>query len=71
MRREITRRGGLKPCLRMVRRLFAALSDPAGVVVHRRGALERAQSLISGWRESHRRLAGTGARMVAVAMSWG
>jgi hypothetical protein len=66
VRREITRRGGLKPCLRIVRRLFAALSDPAGVVVHRRGALERAQLLISDWRESHRRLADTEARMVAV-----
>jgi len=66
VRREITRRGGLKPCLRIVRRLFAALSDPAGVVVHRRGALERAQLLISDWRESHRRLADTETRMVAV-----
>jgi transposase len=66
VRREITRRGGLKPCLRIVRGLFAALSDPAGVVVHRRGALERAQLLISDWRESHRRLADTETRMVAV-----
>jgi transposase len=49
----------------------AALSDPAGVRVHRRGALERAQLLISDWRESHRQLADTEARMVAVAMSWG
>ena len=41
VRREITRRGGQKPCLRIVRKLFAALADPAGVLAHRRGALER------------------------------
>ena len=31
VRREITRRGGQKPSLRILRRLFAALDDPAGV----------------------------------------
>jgi hypothetical protein len=30
VRREITRRGGQKPCLRIVREMFAALADPAG-----------------------------------------
>ena len=35
VRREIIRRGGQKPCLRIVRRLFAALTDPAGVIAHR------------------------------------
>jgi transposase len=30
VRREIIRRGGQKPCLRIVRGLFAALSDPVG-----------------------------------------
>src|ERR1022692_532747 len=41
VRREIIRRGGQKPCLRILRGLFAALSDRAGVIAHRPGALER------------------------------
>jgi hypothetical protein len=41
VRREIARRGGRKPCLWIVRGLFAALADPAGVVAHRPGPLER------------------------------
>ena len=48
MRREIVRRGGQKPCLRIVRGLFAALTDPAGVIAHRRGALERVALLLDG-----------------------
>src|SRR5438046_6737954 len=32
VRREIIRRGGQKPCMRIVRLLFAALTDPAGVI---------------------------------------
>src|SRR4051794_106704 len=34
VRREITKRGRLKPCLRIVRMMFAALTDPAGVIAH-------------------------------------
>jgi transposase len=49
VRREITRRGGQKPCLRIVRKLFAALADPAGVLAHRPGALERLQLLLEDW----------------------
>ena len=45
VRREITRRGGQKPALRIVRALFTALADPAGVTVHRGGALERVMFL--------------------------
>jgi hypothetical protein len=44
VRREITRRGGQKPCLRIVRGLFTALSDPAGVIAHRAGALGPARN---------------------------
>ena len=66
VRREITRRGGQKPCLRIVRRVLTALSDPGGVIARRRGALERAHLLISDWRATHRRLAGTETRMVTV-----
>jgi transposase len=39
VRREITRRGGQRPCLRIVRKLFTALADPTGVIAHRRGAV--------------------------------
>ena len=49
VRREITRRGGQKPCLRIVRELFAALTDPAGVIAHRPGALERVALLLEDW----------------------
>src|SRR6476469_1556367 len=41
VRREISKRGGQKPCLRIVRKLFTALTDTTGVLAHRRGALER------------------------------
>ena len=54
MRREITRRGGQKPCLRIVRGLFAALADPAGVIAHRRGALERVAAAAGGLGSSTR-----------------
>jgi len=37
VRREIVRRGRQKPCVRIVRAVFAALSDPAGVITHRLG----------------------------------
>jgi transposase len=66
VRREITRRGRQKPCLRIVRLLFAALSDPAGVLDHRRGALERVALILGDWLETHRRLADTETRMIAV-----
>jgi transposase len=66
VRREITRRGGQRPCLRIVRKLFAALADPAGVLAHRLGALERVQLLLADWREAQRRLDETEARMTAV-----
>jgi transposase len=66
VRREITRRGGRKPCLRIVRGLFTALADPAGVIAHRPGALERVQLLAEDWRHTQDRLAGTERRMTAV-----
>lgn len=47
VRREVARRGGLKPSLRIARALFAALTDPAGVIEHRRGALERVRFLLA------------------------
>jgi transposase len=66
VRREIVRRGKQKPCLRIVRLLFAALTDPAGVITHRPGALERVGLLLGDWLETHRRLADTELRMTAV-----
>jgi transposase len=66
VRREIVNRGGKKPSLRIVRALFAALSDPAGVLAHRRGALERVQLLLEDWRDTQRKLADTEQRMTGV-----
>lgn len=65
-RREISRRGGQKPCLRIVRAMFAALSDPAGVIAHRAGALERVQLLLEDWQHAQDRLTDTERRMTAV-----
>jgi transposase len=66
VRREIIKRGGQKPCLRIVRKLFAALADPTGVLDHRPGALERVQLLLEDWADNQRKLADTEDRMVAV-----
>ena len=66
MRRLILSRGGQKPCLRIADKMFAALTDPAGVTAHRRGALERVQLLLTDWHDAHRRLADTETRMTAV-----
>jgi len=71
VRREITRRGGQKPCLRIVRGLFAALSDPAGVIAHRPGALERVALLAEDWQLTRDRLAETERRMTAVLAELG
>jgi transposase len=52
--------------MRIVRMPFTALSDPAGVLEHRPGALERIALLLDDWLETHRRLADTETRMTAV-----
>ena len=66
VRREITKRGGQKPSLRIARNLFAALADPAGVIAHRRGALERVALVLEDWAVDRGRLAETERRMVTV-----
>jgi transposase len=66
VRREVVRRGKQKSCLRIVRLLYAALTDPAGVTAHRAGALERVALLLGDWLETHRRLLDTETRMTAV-----
>jgi transposase len=66
VRREILKRGGRKPTLRIVRALFAALSDPVGVLAHRHGALERVQLLLEDWPDTRRKLVDTEQRMTTV-----
>jgi transposase len=66
VRKELTRRGKLRPCLRIVHNLYAALADPAGVIAHRPGAFERIAWLIEDWDAARTKLADTEARMVAV-----
>lgn len=66
VRRELPRWGAQRPCLRIIRAVFSALSDPAGVVAHRPGALERAHLALRDWRDTRTRLTDTQTRMVAV-----
>src|SRR4051794_11665013 len=66
VRREVTKRGGARPSLRIARNVYAALADPAGVVAHRRGALERVALVLEDWAVDRQRLAETERRMVAV-----
>jgi transposase len=66
VRRELARWGGRRPCLRIIRAVFAALADPAGVTAHRPGALERAHLALGDWRDTRARLADTETRMRAV-----
>jgi transposase len=66
VRREITRRGGRKPCGRIARGMFAALTDKAGVLAHRRGVLERVQLLLEDWQLTRARLVETERRMTGV-----
>jgi transposase len=66
VRREITRRGGQRPCLRILRQMFAALADPTGVGEHRAGALERVAFLLRDWQHAAGQLADTEIRMTGV-----
>ena len=66
VRKELTRRGKIRPCLRILRKLYAALADPAGVIAHRPGAFERIGWLVEDWDTARAKLADTEARMVAV-----
>ncbi|WP_329409400.1 IS110 family transposase [Nocardia vinacea] len=66
VRGEVTRAGAKRPCFRITSKLFAALDDPAGVLAHRRGALERVRLLLEDWADTKRRLADTETRMVSV-----
>ena len=66
VRKELTRRGHIRPCLRIVRNLYTALADNAGVIAHRRGAFERIGWLIEDWDTARTKLVDTEARMVTV-----
>jgi transposase len=66
VRRELPRWGATRPCLRIVRAVFAALADPAGVTAHRPGALERADLAMADWHDTRERLADAEQRMVTV-----
>ena len=66
VRRQITRTGGQKPCLRLLRGVFAALGDPVGAGVHRAGAFERVQFLLADWTHTGQRLTEVETRMTAV-----
>jgi transposase len=66
VRRQIIKQGRQKPCLRIVRKLFAALTDQTGVLAHRPGALERIGFLLTDWQAATAKLADAEQRMVAV-----
>ncbi|MGO4604619.1 transposase [Terrabacter sp. 2YAF2] len=66
VRAEVTRRGGVRPCLRIVRRLFAALDDSAGVVAHRPAVFERLEWTLADWDTARSNLTDIETRMVCV-----
>jgi transposase len=66
VQREVLRRGGQKATRRIVRNLYAALTDPTGVTAHRVGALERVAFLLADWHLAGDKLADTEVRMVGV-----
>jgi transposase len=66
VRRELARWGATRPCLRIVRAVFEALADSAGVIAHRPGALERVHLVMGDWQDTRKRLAEVEARMVTV-----
>ncbi|MBC9819693.1 IS110 family transposase [Terrabacter sp. MAHUQ-38] len=66
VRAEVTRRGGVRPCLRILRRLFAALTDGAGVLAHRPAVFERIEWTLADWDAARAKLEETEARMTGV-----
>jgi transposase len=66
VRAEVARRGGVRPCLRIVRSLFAALTDTAGVVAHRPAVFERLEWTLTDWDEARAKLVDVEARMTAI-----
>jgi transposase len=66
VRAEVVRRGGVRPCLRIVRRLFTALHDGAGVIAHRAAVFERLEWTLTDWDDARAKLENVEGRMSAV-----
>lgn len=66
VRAEVACRGGVRPCLPIVRRLFAALEDQAGVRAHRSAVFEELEWILSDWDDARAKLMDVEARMVSV-----
>lgn len=66
VRAEVVRRGGVRPCLPIVRRMFAALEDGAGVLAHRPAVFERLEWTLADWDTARAKLVDIEARMVSV-----
>jgi transposase len=66
VRRELPRWGGSRAFHAIVRALWEALADEAGVAAQRPGALERLRLLLEDWRDLRVRLADAEQRMTAV-----
>jgi transposase len=66
VRRELPRWGGQRLWRPIVGAVFTALTDPAGVLAQRRGALQRARWVLDDWRLIKTRLAEVETHMVAI-----
>ena len=66
VRAEVARRGGLRPWLPIVRRLFTALEDRAGVLAHRPAVFEQLDWTLADWEDARAKLTDIEARMVSV-----
>jgi transposase len=66
VRRELARWGGQRAWGRIIGEVFTALTDPAGVLAQRRGALQRAQWVLDDWRQIKIHLAKVETHMVTI-----
>ena len=63
IRAEVVRRCRTKPCLRILNKLWVALTDPAGVTAHRVGGFERISWILDDWDTTRSNLAVVEQRM--------
>jgi transposase len=66
VRMELLRRGHSRPCLRILRNLYTALGDPAGVTAHRPGGFDRIAWHLVDWDTARGKLVDAESRMVAI-----
>jgi transposase len=66
VRRELARWGASRPRRRILAAMLTALTDPAGVLAQRPGALQRAGWVLADWRAVKARLAEVEAAMVTI-----